>query len=178
MTKSLDLGCGPNPKNPFLADEVFGIDINTFNNPNIKIADLAIDPIPFEGNTFDYISGFDFLEHIPRILYIGRERKQPFIDVMSEIWRVLKPGGETFFATPAYPTPEAFQDPQHVNIITENSIGYFSAPGLLELCQAYGFKGKFEVVQQAWANVPIKIRENSFYHVVPYHLVWHLKAVK
>ena len=112
MTKSLDLGCGPNPKNPFLADEVFGIDINTFNNPNIKIADLAIDPIPFEGNTFDYISGFDFLEHIPRILYIGRERKQPFIDVMSEIWRVLKPGGETFFATPAYPTPEAFQDPQ------------------------------------------------------------------
>ena len=177
MTKSLDLGCGPNPKNPFLADEVFGIDINTFNNPNIKIADLAIDPIPFEENTFDYISGFDFLEHIPRILYIGRERKQPFIDVMSEIWRVLKPGGETFFATPAYPHPQAFQDPQHVNFITEESIQYF-AGYYRGLTQEYGFKGNFEVVQHLWANQPIRIVGDSWYQVYPFHLIWHLKAVK
>jgi len=43
--KSLDLGCGPNPKNPFLAEELFGVDIIDFENPNIKIADLANDDI-------------------------------------------------------------------------------------------------------------------------------------
>ena len=178
MSQSLDLGCGPSPRNPFLSDEVFGIDVKTFNSPNISAVDLVLDSIPFEDNTFDYVTGFDFLEHIPRIIYTGEGGRQPFIDLMSEVWRVLKPNGQTFFATPAFPTPEAFQDPQHVNIITENSIGYFSAPGLLELCQAYGFKGKFDVVQQSWATVPIKITENSYYSIVPYHLIWHLKAIK
>jgi hypothetical protein len=28
MTKSLDLGCGIGPKNPFGADELFGIDFD------------------------------------------------------------------------------------------------------------------------------------------------------
>ena len=178
MSISLDLGCGPNPKNPFLATEVFGVDINNYNNPNIKIADLAIESIPFEDNLFDFVTGFDFLEHIPRVMYLGRERRQPFIDIMSEIWRVLKPGGQTFFATPAFPRPEAFQDPQHVNIITENSIWYFSAPGVLEQCQAYGFKGRFELLQQAWADEQDVISESGSYGVRPYHLIWNLRAIK
>jgi len=161
-----------------LATEVFGVDINNFENPNIRVADLAIEPIPFEDNFFDFVTGFDFLEHIPRVLYLGRERRQPFIDVMSDIWRVLKPGGQSFFATPAFPFPEAFQDPQHVNIITENSILYFSEPVWLELCQAYGFKGRFEVINQKWANEKIEVCEGSYYGIVPFHLVWHLRAIK
>lgn len=173
MTKTLDLGCGPEPKNPFYADEIFGVDIVDFGNPNIKLADLAIDFIPFEDNTFDYVTGFDFLEHIPRILYFGRERKQPFIDIMSEVWRVLKPGGEAFFATPAHPHQEMFQDPQHVNFISENTLQYFCYASevtnywsSLDLCRSYGFKGAFEAIQHGWRNE------------VPYHLAWHIKAVK
>ena len=70
MTKTLDLGCGKNPKNPFNADELYGTDIVDLDNPNIKIADLCIEDIPFEDNLFDYVTGFDFLEHIPRLLYL------------------------------------------------------------------------------------------------------------
>jgi hypothetical protein len=33
MTRSLDLGSGPNPKNPFNADEVFGIDFEMRRKP-------------------------------------------------------------------------------------------------------------------------------------------------
>ena len=117
MTKTLDLGCGKNPKNPFNADELYGTDIVDLDNPNIKIADLCIEDIPFEDNLFDYVTGFDFLEHIPRLLYLDGKRKQPFIDIMSETWRVLKPGGQALFATPAHPHQEMFQDPQHVNFI-------------------------------------------------------------
>jgi hypothetical protein len=65
-----------------------------------------------------------------------------------------------------------------VNIITENTIFYFTEPGWLELCQAYGFKGRFEVIKQTWADQPYEICEGSSYPVVPYHLIWHLKAVK
>jgi len=73
MTKTLDLGCGPNPRNPFFAENVYGIDINNFQNPNIMVADLAIEPIPFESDYFDFVTGVDFLEHIPRLIYLGRE---------------------------------------------------------------------------------------------------------
>jgi len=31
-TKTLDLGCGVNPRNPFNADELFGVDIRPNNN--------------------------------------------------------------------------------------------------------------------------------------------------
>jgi len=177
MTKTLDLGCGPNPQNLFLATEVLGVDLNNFNNPNIKIADLAIEPIPFEDNLFDFVTGFDFLEHIPRVLYLGKERRQPFIDIMSEVWRVLRPGGETFFATPAFPHPEAFQDPQHVNILTTETIQYFAGYHL-SLTKSYGFKGNFEIVQHLWASEPIMITEGSWYEIYPFHLIWHLKAIK
>jgi len=164
--KSLDLGCGPNPKNPFNAQELYGIDIVDFGNSNIKIADLVIDPIPFEDNSFDYVTGFDFIEHIPRMLYLERERKQPFIDIMSEIWRVLKPDGIGLFATPAVPHQESFMDPQHVNYITTATLDYFTFSESLALGQSYGFKGQFEKINQYW-NVN-----------VPYHLVWEIKAIK
>lgn len=172
-TKTLDLGCGTDPKNPFNADEIYGVDIVDLGNSNIRVADLAIDPIPYEDNSFDYVTGYDFLEHIPRVIYLGRERKQPFIDIMSEVWRVLKPGGIAYFATPAFPTAETFQDPQHVNFISERTILYFCEPSektnwdqSMQLCHQYGFTGRFEAVSQYW-------RED-----VPYHLVWELRAVK
>ena len=176
MTKTLDLGCGPNPKNPYNASDIYGIDIVDFGNPNIKVADLIIDPIPFEDNTFDYVTGFDFLEHVPRILYDNRRRTQPFIDVMSEVWRILKPNGMAYFHTPAYPHPQAFQDPQHVNYITEHTVPYFCnyfhdektncAWSGLELGRMYGFKGEYELISQRWSDQD------------QHHLIWELKAVK
>lgn len=173
MTKTLDLGCGKDPRNPYNADEIFGVDIVDLGNPNIKVADLAIDPIPFEDNSFDYVSGYDFLEHIPRVIYLGRERKQPFIDIMSEVWRVLKPGGIAYFATPAMPHHETFQDPQHVNYISTKSVLYFVEPSektgwdqSINLCHQYGFTGRFELVSQHW------------HESIPYWLIWELKAVK
>ena len=148
MTKTLDLGCGPEPKNPLNCAEVWGIDIQTYNNPRIHIADLATEPIPYPDNCFDVISAYDFIEHVPRVIYLP-QRRFAFVELMNEIYRTLKPGGIFYSHTPAYPKPEVFRDPTHVNIITDQTFPlYFDNHH--KLAQIYGFVGSFNIESQNW----------------------------
>ena len=150
-TKSLDLGCGTSIRNPYNTDLVYGIDLVGDDAKNIKVADLVTQPIPHKDATFDFVTAYDFLEHVPRLVYLKRKRIHPFIELMNEIYRVLKPGGIFLAHTPAYPREEAFQDPTHVNIISENTIEYFAGASI-EQCRSYGFIGEFEIIRQEWAE--------------------------
>ncbi len=153
ITKSLDLGCGAKPKNIFSATNVYGIDVRDDVDNNILRADLAIEPIPFPDGEFDYVTAFDFLEHIPPLLYVPH-RTYPFIQLMNEIWRVLKSGGIFYSFTPAVPGQSpyemsVFRDPTHVNFITEDTFPlYFDNTNML--AKMYGFVGKFEIISQEW----------------------------
>ncbi len=71
--------------------------------------------------------------------------RNPFVELMNEIHRVLQPGGRLLAITPAFPHPAAFTDPTHVNIITEQTHTYFtgSEPG----ASIYGFRGRFTLLQ-------------------------------
>jgi SAM-dependent methyltransferase len=151
MTKTLDLGCGPNPQNPFNATETYGVDITAGFAANIAAADLVLEPIPYPSNYFEYVTAFQFIEHIPRVIYIP-ERKNVFVELMNEINRVLKEGGVFLSVTPAYPHNAAFQDPTHVNIITEETFPcYFSEP--TRWASIYGFNGHFRMLKQEWMGV-------------------------
>ncbi len=149
MTRHLDLGCGDVPKNPYHADEVYGVDIRTDLGPNIMSANLAIQPIPFPADHFDSVSAYDFLEHIPRLIVDLRTESSifPFIRLMDEIWRVLIPGGRLYAVTPAYPSHKSFVDPTHVNFISKKTHEYFI--GDRPLARMYGFKGQFQVLRIA-----------------------------
>jgi SAM-dependent methyltransferase len=150
ITRSLDLGCGEKPRNPMDCNEVWGLDIRDLGNKFIKKADVVLEPIPFETDFFDTISAFDFIEHIPRVIY-APDLKFPFVELMNEIHRCLKPGGSFISFTPCFPSPVAFQDPTHVNIITENTFShYFCEPRVWGYM--YGFKGRFELVNQCWST--------------------------
>lgn len=150
---SLDLGCGLTVRNPFLASEVFGVDIREDTDAKIRKADLSVDPIPFESNRFDFCTAFDFVEHIPRSISTPIGTRFPFVELMDEIHRVLKPGGIFFHRTPAYPAREAFQDPTHVNIITEDTMPYyFCEPEVYAKVMGYGFNGRFKLIQQSWLS--------------------------
>ena len=143
---SLDLGSGSNLRNPFGCDHVYGVD--TVDDPlrHVIGADLAINPIPFESNSFDCITAYDFLEHIPRVIY-APERRLPFIELMNEIWRVLKPGGIFLSHTPIYPFASAFRDPTHVNILTVETFSlYFDDQ--TKWASIYGFTGAFKILDQ------------------------------
>ena len=149
----LDLGCGTRPHNPYGKSKVHGVDIRPLSvvgTVEIKCANLAVEKIPFDSNQFDSVSAFDFLEHIPRILSSvdGKSTINPFITLMNEIWRVLKPGGRFYALTPCYPSRAAFQDPTHVNILTDTTHDYFT--GAEPLGRMYGFTGSFRALKAEW----------------------------
>lgn len=143
---SLDIGCGFKPKNPFNARTVWGADIRTDNAKQIKAADLVTENIPFADESFDFVTAFDFLEHVPRTAYFPA-RRFPFVELMSEIYRVLKPNGIFLSFTPVYPYHAAFQDPTHVNFITTDTFTtYFDDKN--SWAKAYGFTGSFKILEQ------------------------------
>jgi SAM-dependent methyltransferase len=194
MTKHLDLGCGTTPRNPYRQQELYGLDIRAgLTSPGVKeirAANLCIDPIPFEEGYFDSLSAYDFLEHIPRVAvdFANQKTHFPVINLMNEIWRVLKNNGVFYSVAPAYPHALAFADPTHVNIMTPRTHRYFT--GEQPMGRMYGFEGRFALVRQTLihprgdyqpSSPPLKLalkmaadrimRRRS-------HLMWELKAVK
>ncbi len=152
-TISLDLGCGKYPRNPFKASELFGIDIQGGLEGNIIQADLSEAPIPFNDDMFDFCTAYDFIEHIPRLSWPEGKPRLAFIQLMNEIYRVLKPGGILMHVTPAFPSKEVFQDPTHVNVITEDTMPrYFCEPYNSAKKSGYGFNGSFQLIEQKWRD--------------------------
>jgi len=152
-SRSLDLGCGAFPKNPFSAEHVIGIDIHSNNNSAVVSVDLASSPIPFEDSSFGYVTAFDFIEHVPRFVSDPIGPRFPFVQVMNEIYRVLDIGGLFLSITPAYPHAQAFQDPTHINIITWDTFpAYFTDLYGKPWADIYGFRGCFALVAQQWSD--------------------------
>jgi SAM-dependent methyltransferase len=145
---TLDIGCGTRVANPFNANNLYGVDIRESIDKKIRAADLNVDKIPFPDNFFDFVTAYDFIQHVPRLIYCP-QRRFPFVELMNEIFRVLKPGGFFLSNTPAYPDVKAFQDPTHVNIITENTFEYYFCHNKL-WARIYGFNGKFLQASQNW----------------------------
>jgi SAM-dependent methyltransferase len=192
--RHLDIGCGAKPRNPYQAQEIFGVDIrpdlSEIRNIEIRPADLFREPIPWSDNYFDSVSAYDFLEHVPRTSLSENKTTFPFINLMNEVWRVLKNNGCFYASTPAYPHPAAFQDPTHVNIITRQTHLYFTAPTLL--ASIYGFIGNFECIRV----IPVRGGEFEYQPVSTptllnrirlknrerrnknSHLIWEFKAIK
>ena len=188
--KHLDVGCGSQPRNPFGSEELYGIDIIEQSSDDFHYvqSNIVLNPLPFEDSTFDSISAYDFLEHIPRLIIDNNKSRFPFIDFMNEAYRVLKPNGVFYAITPYYPRNEAFVDPTHVNIISKNTYEYFTHPKYG--ASIYGFVGKFKVMRMKKIkfsqeinkhNFLIKLLKNIFYtlyYTKKSHLLWEFRAIK
>jgi SAM-dependent methyltransferase len=145
-SSSLDLGCGDKPRNPFKAALIYGIDIRDSANPNIARSDLAQEGIPHRDASMNYITAFDFIEHVPRVIYLPQIRYS-FIELMNEVYRVLTPGGLFLAQTPVYPFSASFTDPTHINPVTSETFSqYFDDQR--QWGKMYGFKGAFKVESQ------------------------------
>ena len=198
MTRHLDLGCGDVPRNPYRRDDVCGVDLRGADSDGggpIRRANLALQPIPFDDDSFDSVSAYDFLEHVPRVLLTadGTSTRFPFVELMNEVWRVLRPGGLFYAVTPAFPSKAAFVDPTHVNIITEDTHTYFTRPQ--RRAEMYGFSGDFALRRAHWtktraeqvyvpaprgpiARLRLAHRAWRARHGATGHMVWEFEALK
>lgn len=147
-SSSLDIGSGPKPKNPFNAQELIGVDFRENKDFDVYYADLSLGNLPFKNERFDFATAFDLLEHIPRTLNNNGETTFPFILLMNEVFRVLKPGGIFFAYQPVFPAKSVFQDPTHVNIMSEDTLDYYFCEK--SWARIYGFTGCFELVADGW----------------------------
>ncbi len=146
----LDLGSGNVPRNPFRSKRVIACDIATKSSAEANYEYISFDlskKIPLEAQSVETISAFDFLEHIPRWT---REPngliRFPFVELMDEVWRVLRPGGYFYAVTPFFPSRSAFSDPTHVNFITIETVNYFLGNDAPAKLLGYGFSGNYKLV--------------------------------
>jgi GT2 family glycosyltransferase/predicted SAM-dependent methyltransferase len=120
----VDLGCGMNKR---CAD--IGIDYTLNGTVADKKVNLGFEPLPVADNSVSLVTAYHLLEHIPKVIWTKEEGgfipRFPFIQLMHEIWRILRPGGVFESVTPVL-EPGLSQDPTHVTHINENTFKYFS----------------------------------------------------
>jgi SAM-dependent methyltransferase len=112
--------------------------------------------LPLDDDSVDVATAFDVLEHVPRWDRIEGVVRNPFIDLMSDIHRILKSGGYFIALTPCFPHESAFVDPTHVNTITPTTHNYFAGPTFARRL-GYGYSGRFTTTAAGWAplNCPL-----------------------
>ena len=141
----IDVGCGANPIPGFI-----GMDIRDVPGVDI-IVDLEKFPWPVPNEVASTVACSHVLEHIvPQkvdarvvcLIDLLKKKKiltdaeiktaigdykfeSTFIRFMDEVWRILKPGGEFLIRVPYAGTIGYYQDPTHVNMLTEATFMYF-----------------------------------------------------
>lgn len=94
--------------------------IDLFDFPNTtKVLDVVIRALPYGKDTFDEVRCEQVLEHIPtQLRWVENDQwhlRFCRVELMKEIYRVLKPGGILHASVPVA-SPEMFQDPTHVDV--------------------------------------------------------------
>lgn len=143
----IDLGCGTK-KRP----GCFGIDCQPLHG--VDLVCNCNERIPLDDNVARVIYAVDFLEHI---------QNDKRIHIMTEIWRLLKPGGLLISHTPSTDGRGAFQDPTHYSFWNENSFFYYTRDDYRAL---YNIVPKFSVInikttkmnpnEICWVNATLK----------------------
>ena len=104
---ALDLGCG-DKKHP----GAIGVDIAAL--PGVDIV-ATLNALPLEENFADIVYASHILEHVDSL-----------VDVMEEIWRVLKPGGRVHVWSPHFSCPMyVWADPTHRRAFSSCTFDYW-----------------------------------------------------
>ena len=109
----IDLGCGQSKH----GDDFIGVDYTKYKGVDV-VWDLEEYPYPFPDDCASLVLATHVLEHI-------NPHKGVFINMMNEVWRIMRPGGEFAFVVPYAGSPGYWQDPTHVNPINRNTLAYF-----------------------------------------------------
>lgn len=100
------------------------VKIDLFPFPGVQhVLDLAVDSIPYPDNYFDEVEASQVLEHVPtqlRWFDDGWQLRFPRVELMREIYRVLKPKGVLVASVPGVDIERNVmrwaQDPTHTDV--------------------------------------------------------------
>ncbi|MCZ6916707.1 MAG: class I SAM-dependent methyltransferase [Gemmatimonadetes bacterium] len=123
-TRRLDLGAGAVTRVPeaLRADRSFAV------RPDVVLD--ATTPLPFRTNSFSAVYCFDLVEHI-----------EVLTSLMTEIHRVLAPGGTVLITTPHFSCANSYTDPTHRHHLGYRSFDYFTDDHALR----YYSEARFEI---------------------------------
>lgn len=111
---SLELGCGPRKRNP----TDIGIDAIDYEGVDI-VGDVYEVLALIDENTIDRVSSSHFLEHVTDLTKL-----------LSEIARILKPGGRLDVVVPHFSNPYYYSDYTHRNPFGLYSFSYLAESDL------------------------------------------------
>lgn len=116
----LDIGCGASKQQGFV-----GMDIQAMPGVDI-VHDFLSFPWPLPDECCLLAMASHVVEHVPPVVWSQDHGTQwPFIMFMNEVWRVLKYDAKFIAALPYAGTPRYWQDPTHINPVTEVTWCYF-----------------------------------------------------
>jgi SAM-dependent methyltransferase len=130
----LDLGCGRNKQAEFV-----GMDIRPLEGVDI-VHDIEKIPYPLPDEICLSVLASHIVEHLKPWL---------FIDIMNELWRIMKPNGRLMIATPYAGSYGYWQDPTHCNGCNEATWGYFDPTHHARLYGIYTPK-PWKIIKNAW----------------------------
>jgi hypothetical protein len=120
----LDFCCGANKHGP----DWVGFDV--LDLPGVDIIHDALDiPYPLPDECVGVAIASHVLEHIPKtqVVYMDGKFKtiNPFLMVMNELWRIMKPDAKFAIAVPHGASPGFMQDPTHASQLNRTTWAYF-----------------------------------------------------
>lgn len=147
----LDVGSGTNKQ-----DGCVGMDIQDLPEVDV-VHDFEVFPWPFKPETFTRVLMIHVMEHVKPWLHI---------QMMNEIWRVLKPNGTLLMVMPYPNTTGHWQDPTHIKPWNEHTPKYFD-PEIPELFRIYSPR-PWRIEACAWhasGNIEIGMRKRPANYV-------------
>ena len=139
LKTKLHLGCGHVIKDGWLNHDIAelpGVDV---------VHDLRTFPWPFEDGQFDEVFADNVLEHL-------RDTTR----TMEEIYRITKPGAKIFLGVPYWNSFEAWGDPTHERLFSEEVFEFYDPTTWRGQDRAYYSKARFKIEKIAFVINPFK----------------------
>ena len=174
--KILEVGSGPNRLFP----NSLTLDIYAGCEPDF-VHDLNQTPYPIAENVFDLVICLHVLEHV-----------QNLVGAVTELHKVLKPGGLLFVEVPYFTSVHFFTDPTHAHAFASRSFDYFvegTEVSKFGYSPARFIKERVEIVVpgngplnnwwRRYINTHQRQYEERFAFLLPRHIIQYtLRAVK
>lgn len=129
----LDIGCGFNKQPGYI-----GMDVRAVKGVDI-LHNVEDTPYPIPSESCRTILMSHLIEHIcPKRM----------LDVMNELWRIMRPGGQLLIIAPYGRSDGMLQDPTHCNFVNEATFTYFDPT---------------QPLYQVYRPKPWKLERNVFY---------------